>query len=517
MPVIERVHGLGDWSIGLKESTPPAIRQRLAVPFAQLVITRARIAAPLLSDTIVYPQAIYSGIVLRPGPQLELGGAGLAWYLGDDAGGAGFLDSGISFASGTTLSSALASALSGTGFTTATVGAGSLSSAWAAPPQTRRDLISYLAYLFGYEWRIRPNNVIDVSTVASIYGATPTGVITRREAGRGLGAVQGIVGAVGSTWDWERYGSKAIVWSNVGSGSSGGASPYRDQIGNLMTITRGFEYADAPLGSEATIAAWWLSQINRSVRTVEVTSTDYAITGRLPCGGQVYLYDRDQGLVDTANPVQFGGGVIWPVSARVVGITWPVERGLGVYFRYHTGSAAVYIDLTDYVDWEPPGARFDISTGAQQLAPPSQAPPLSAFFSPWQVYPSAEWRAVSVNPTIGNGSITASFRRLGTRLEINGKITAGSTTTFGTGEWRITLPPGCTTRSDLGKQIGPAFAYVTNSATHEYSCEVWAEAGATELRCMYPGSGVAASVTSGFAVWTTGDRFEWNITLEIQP
>lgn len=368
--------------------------------------------------------------------------------------------------------------------------------------------------MFNYEWRIRPNSTVDVSTVSGIYGSTPTGVITRREAGRGLGAVQGIVGSVASSWDWERYGSKAIVWSNVGSGSSGGASAYRDQSGNLLTIVRGFEYADAPLGSEATIAGWWLGQINRSVRTVEVSAVDYAITGRLPCGGQVYLYDRDQGLVDTANPVQFGGGVIWPVSARVVGIRWPVERGLGVYYRYHTGSAAVYVDLTDYVDWEPPGARFDVSTGAQQLAPPSQAPPLEAFFSPWQTY-AAEWRATTTNPVIGNGSIVGRFRRLGTRLDVNVTVTCGSTTTYGAGSYVVTMPPNCTARNVTnGTQNGHLTMVVGASS---YPGNVQLLPGGTDMYLIHATSPQSNANPTNPGTWANGDRFVITATFEINP
>jgi len=57
---------------------------------------------------------------------------------------------------------------------------------------------------------------------------------------------------------------------------------------------------------------------------------------------------------------------------------------------------------------------------------------------------TASWTAVSVNPAIGNGTLTANYRRRGDTAEIEYQITAGSTTTFGTGDWIFGVPSGLT-------------------------------------------------------------------------
>lgn len=516
MPVTETVMALGDWNLRLSDNTPQSLLDNISTPFGQIVITPNRIIGSSPSDTIIIPNASYVGVVLRPGPQLELGGCGLAWFLGDDKGGAGVLESGITLAAATSLSSAVSSALSGSAFTAGSIGSGTLD-AWSTGFTTRRDVLNTLARWFSFEWRINPDRTIDLKSPTSLYGATPTGVITRRDIGREAGVTKGITGAVSSTWDWEQYGTKTYVWSQVGYGTSGGASlTYKDPAGNALTIVRGYEYADAPVGSESTIAQWWLGQVSREVRTVSVSSSDYAVTGIVPCGGYIYLYDREQRLYDLANPIQFGGQIIWPVEARVVSITWPIERGMGVYYRRHTGSAARWYDLSDYVVWEGPGTQFEVSTGAQSLAPPSQAPPLSAFFSPWQDY-EADWRGTSSNPSIGNGTLKVSFRRLGSRLEINGKIVAGSTSAYGAGEYRVILPPNCAARTGFGTQLGNLLLTDTGGVTIPAS--LWVDEGATEMRLIYwSTSTTATSVTpSAPFTWGTGAKAEFNGSFEIDP
>ena len=518
MPITERVMALGNWSLRLRDDTPFGLRQSISTPLATLVVTRNYIPAAVVSDSLALNAGnAYSGVVLRPGPQLEIGGCGLAWFLGDDSGGPGVLEAGLSMAQGATLGSAMASVLSGTSFLSGTIGAGSVNAWDIGICTTRRHVLNLLAQSFNYEWRIKANRYIDVASPTTIYGATPTGVIVKEHGPQEVNTPYGITGAVGSTWDWEQYGSKAYVFSNVGYGSSGGASPYRDPIGNLMTIVRVFEQTDAYRASESTIAQWWVGQINRGVRSVTVSADDYQVTGIVPCGGYVWLHDYELGLYDLANNVPYGGGMLHPVAARVQAVTWPVREGMGVYIRQHNGTVVTYHDLTSYVEWESGSGQIEVSTSAQVLAPPSQSPPLQTFFSPWQQYP-AEWRATTTNPTIGNGTITVSYRRLGTRLEINGKITHGSTTTYGAGEWRVTLPAGCTTTASLGQQMGELLC-VPTGAVAATPGNVWADQGATELRLIYwSTSTTAASVTSAVPVtWGAGTYVTFNVTLEIQP
>ena len=50
------------------------------------------------------------------------------------------------------------------------------------------------------------------------------------------------------------------------------------------------------------------------------------------------------------------------------------------------------------------------------------------------------WTASSVNPVIGNGTISGSYTRINKLVIAEGAIIMGSTTTYGIGTYRISLP-----------------------------------------------------------------------------
>lgn len=61
---------------------------------------------------------------------------------------------------------------------------------------------------------------------------------------------------------------------------------------------------------------------------------------------------------------------------------------------------------------------------------------------PWQTY-TPSWTAVTTNPVLNNGTITGRSQRLFGRIGlVTIQLTAGSTTTFGAGAWRFSLPSG---------------------------------------------------------------------------
>ncbi|MEQ4301599.1 hypothetical protein ABNF97_09430 [Plantactinospora sp. B6F1] len=57
----------------------------------------------------------------------------------------------------------------------------------------------------------------------------------------------------------------------------------------------------------------------------------------------------------------------------------------------------------------------------------------------WTSY-TPVWTAASSNPAIGNGSITGRYLQWGDLVFASGLISMGSSTTYGSGEWRLTLP-----------------------------------------------------------------------------
>jgi hypothetical protein len=61
------------------------------------------------------------------------------------------------------------------------------------------------------------------------------------------------------------------------------------------------------------------------------------------------------------------------------------------------------------------------------------------------------WTGSTTNPAIGNGTITGRYMRDGKTVTATINIVAGSTTTFGSGNWLFTLPfTADTTVSSIG-------------------------------------------------------------------
>lgn len=59
--------------------------------------------------------------------------------------------------------------------------------------------------------------------------------------------------------------------------------------------------------------------------------------------------------------------------------------------------------------------------------------------SAWTNY-TTSWTSSGTNPAIGNGTLAARYHRIGKSIWWYVSIVTGSTTTYGTGRWQVTLP-----------------------------------------------------------------------------
>ena len=81
----------------------------------------------------------------------------------------------------------------------------------------------------------------------------------------------------------------------------------------------------------------------------------------------------------------------------------------------------------------------------------------------WTSY-TPTWTAVTTNPTIGNGTQVGGFINPGKLVVFRGKVTAGSTTTFGSGSYRLTLPTAPNTNQPMRLMV----ALLDSSASATY-------------------------------------------------
>lgn len=64
---------------------------------------------------------------------------------------------------------------------------------------------------------------------------------------------------------------------------------------------------------------------------------------------------------------------------------------------------------------------------------------LGADFSEWNTY-TVSWTASSTNPVLNNGTIEGRYKQLGKTVFVQIRLRPGSSTTFGAGNWRFSLP-----------------------------------------------------------------------------
>jgi hypothetical protein len=93
------------------------------------------------------------------------------------------------------------------------------------------------------------------------------------------------------------------------------------------------------------------------------------------------------------------------------------------------------------------------------------------------------WTAATTNPAIGNGSLTGGYRRIGQQIDFFADIGAGSTTTFGTGIWRISLPVAAV------------------NAQWNFSYDAWILDSGVAWFKGYVGEGVSSGFSDKFEIW----------------
>lgn len=78
----------------------------------------------------------------------------------------------------------------------------------------------------------------------------------------------------------------------------------------------------------------------------------------------------------------------------------------------------------------------------------------------WQSYTPA-WTASGTQPSIGNGTLTGKYLRRGREVTVHARVLAGSTTTFGSGQYYVSMPAGLNIVPPHGGNLtlGTAFAF----------------------------------------------------------
>lgn len=122
----------------------------------------------------------------------------------------------------------------------------------------------------------------------------------------------------------------------------------------------------------------------------------------------------------------------------------------------------------------------------------------------WTSY-TPSWTASS-NPSIGNGTIEAKYIQVGRLVIYKGRIAMGSTTTFGSGTWLVSLPVNCTTTWEMG-----AASCMDNSASASNQPAVIRLSTASTANFYATGGNVTST---GPFTWAQSDQLRWTIVYE---
>lgn len=107
------------------------------------------------------------------------------------------------------------------------------------------------------------------------------------------------------------------------------------------------------------------------------------------------------------------------------------------------------------------------------------------------------WTGASGNPAIGNGTINAAYITTGKTHKFRIHITMGSTTTFGSGRWDLTIGGGVTTIAAI--QVVSCYM-LDNSATAARGVVAWVPASSSICRPV--GHDGAINGVSSTVPWT---------------
>ena len=423
MSVTERVMAAGDWSVTLSDETPRSLLEAIDVEkigFSTLVILPTRLDPRVHTDADLLALARYTGIYRRQ-EGMVLSGAGLPILMGDEDGKGDVFESERSTSNGwlTEWVPVLRPLSLAAG--TVTSPGGSYTDSFFLV--TAKEAFETVNATFGTEWRITPDLKLHVGTPAALYGSTPALIVLADagEGGRDI-SLTGVAATAPLSVDLEDYASKVVVPYDAETKvavAEVSEHPYRrptDGGPMLMDklISAGTDDdTDPQVQADAALETAGLPR-----REVTVQDTRYDLGLIAPVGSYVWLFAPPM-IMDTSNPVTFRGRACYPVPIRLMGMTWPVTIGSGVYLRtMNDAGVATWRDLTDYVVWEDGDVGLEVGalprrsdSGVSPITPGPDLTPLEAATadSGWQPHGGTMSSYVTV--------VTAfMWRRIGNRV-----------------------------------------------------------------------------------------------------
>ena len=375
----------GPWAVNLQPDTPRWVLDDLDVRnklWATIVITPQHFVPGTVSDANLLTLARYAGVYLGMGAgRTSLHGEGLLWWLGD-AGDGGDLHAGIDVRYENKYLVDVLNDLVFNGPNGLTLNyTGSIAELFEIDIEggdTKREVLDTILGQCSSEvvYSLTPAGVLNVGTPSGLWTSrgTPTVIFTPE------GGHDALINGLQAEFVMAELNGDEVrndVWVDWDDGHNSGRqffdAPWFDFAGQEAEVRFLMDWrpkrAKPPTEKWRKLAAWQVQSETKANRlaarelnertevrqeiAVEVDAFDpwrYAMSP----GNDVYLYDPDTKILDTANEVYYRGEAIRPDRGTVQQWTTPIRRGYGVYLRYFTsiGGAATYYDLTNWVEFE---------------------------------------------------------------------------------------------------------------------------------------------------------------------
>jgi hypothetical protein len=131
----------------------------------------------------------------------------------------------------------------------------------------------------------------------------------------------------------------------------------------------------------------------------------------------------------------------------------------------------------------------------------------------WSTY-TPTWTAVTTNPVLGNGTIAGRYKLIGDKTcHVQIKLTMGSTTTFGSGNYLFSLPTGTSQETSLLFPLGVGMV-IDASPTNRYAYFVGINSSSTVV--LWSPASPGASVTQAAPItFASGDSIYLSFTYEL--